>query len=219
MSYLEKIHVEKALRNMKIFHEDLLQLHDRYGLDLLDNLGRRNVLMSSIQEAFFSRVLSESFYGVVNNGKTGEPDIVIGQLGTELECKLTTPSKSGKIALQTDYVTLTKKGKLDYLYVIADEKFEKFVVLFYNNLTNNDFRVPSSGSRGKASLVKHVAQDKCSILWGNVVEKNQLEIDNLQKRLATCSSKAVKTKESIIQSIEYWKTTPTSFTYEFEGVV
>ena len=113
MSYVSKTHVRHALLKMKKFHTDLNDLHERYGLSMLENTGRRNILMSSVQEEFFAEALSSSYEDVTNNGRTGEPDIFVGELNKELECKITTPSPKGGINLQTDYRTLQKKGNLD----------------------------------------------------------------------------------------------------------
>ena len=55
MSYLERSHVKHALIQMKRFHRDLQRLHSDYGLCMLDNTGRRNILMSSAQEEFFAQ--------------------------------------------------------------------------------------------------------------------------------------------------------------------
>lgn len=219
MSYVNKEHVRHALLRMKKFHNDLHDLHKSYGLHMLENTGRRNILMSSVQEEFFAEALSSSYKDVVNNGKTGEPDIFVGELDRELECKITTPTPKGGINLQTDYRTLQKKGSLDFLYVIADREFEKFVVLHYSDLSPDDFIAPSASSRGKAKLTKHVAAAKCNVLWGKVHSKNDIELKKLKKKLATCSDLAIKKREKIVKSMNYWQTQPTNYRYEFEGVV
>ena len=211
MSYLSKHHVRQALRKMKKFHNDLHSLHESYGLSMLDNTGRRNILMSSVQEEFFAEALSTSYKNVSNNGRTGEPDIFVGELRKELECKITTPTPKGGINLQTDYRTLQKKGSLDFLYVIADKAFEKFVVLHYDNLDTSDFSPPSASSRGKAKLTKHIAASKCNVLWGNVLSKNEIELKKLNEKLSNCSDIAVKKKEKILKSINYWQSQPTNY--------
>jgi len=218
MSYINKSHVRDALKDMCTFHTDLQNLHKKHGLGFLNNTGRRNILMSSAQEEFFAKSLSSSFSGVVNDGKTGEPDIVVGELEKEIECKITTPTPSGGINLQTDYATLIRKGSIDYLYVIADKHFENFVVLHYEGLTHEDFATPSASSRGKAKLVKHYAERKCNVLWGHVKSKNVIELKKLHSKLNNCSLNAVKGRQKILKSIDYWKTQPTNYKYEFEGV-
>ena len=216
MTYITRDHVSQALSSMKRFHEDLQGLHQKYGLSMLDNTGRRNVLMSAAQEEFFSQALAKSYEGVSNDGSTGEPDIMIGELDKELECKITSPRTSGGVSLQTDYATLIKKGPLDYLYVIADHSFEKFVVLHYIGLTTEDFIVPCKSARGKAKLMKHIADSKCNILWGAVRSKNDDQLGKLQMKLANCSQRAVKKRERLLKSIAYWTQEPTKFTYKFE---
>ena len=219
MSYISRDHVSQALSSMKLFHDEIQALHRKHGLPMLDNTGRRNVLMSAAQEGCFAKSLSGSYKDVICDGKTGEPDIVIGELGKELECKITTPSsKGGGVSLQTDYATLKRRGSLDYLYVIADKRFEKFVVLHYTGLTIDDFLVPCSSSRGKSSMIKHVADPKCNILWGAVRSKNDDQLDRLSAKLEKCSDRAVKKRERILASIKYWTEMPTNFTYGFEGV-
>lgn len=218
MSYISREHVESALTSMASFHKDVQEIHKRHDLPLLHNPGRRNILMSSAQESFFANELKKSFTGVFSDGKTGEPDIIIGELAKELECKITSPSKSGAINLQTDYKTLAKKKALDYLYVIADRSFEKFVVLHYNNLTTDDFAVPSSSSRGKSKLIKHVAHRKCKVLWGNVQSKNERELKKLRIKLAKCSNDSITARKKILKSINYWETSPTNFIYEYKEI-
>ena len=218
MSYISRSHVLTALQKMRHFHTDLEKLHRSYGLSLLENTGRRNILMSSTQEEFFARALSKDYDDVLNNGKTGEPDIVVGELNKEIECKITTPNPSGGISLQTDYATLAKKGDLDYLYVVADKQFEKFVVLHYTGLSIEDFSIPSQSSRGKAKLIKHIAEKKCNVLWGSVRSKNQRELEKRRKELSMCSKNAPRAKEKLQKSIDYWTNEPTHFVYEFEGV-
>ena len=131
MGYLTKEMAVQAISNMSGFHHEIVTAYAKYGMDLLDNLGRRNIVMSQAQEKFFSSSLSGSYDDVINDGRTGQPDIVIGSLSKELECKLTSKQKSGSISFQTDYETLLQKEKLDYLYVVADRDFKSFAVLHF----------------------------------------------------------------------------------------
>ena len=216
MSYITHAHCERALQKMKRFHDDLNHLYKSYGLCMLENTGRRNILLSAAQEEFFAQELSTSYKGVSNNGKTGEPDIMISELGKELECKITTPSSKGAIQLQTDYATLCKKGVLDYLYVIASRDFDKFVVLHYCDLTSEDFRTPSPGSRGKAHMSRHVAAAKCNVLFGKVHVKNEQRIAKLSQELLECGPNAKKKREDKQKSIKYWQEQPSHFIYDFE---
>ena len=113
---LTRIASINALKKMSIFHKELVSLYSNFNIDLLSNLGRRNIMLSNVQERFFADELAKTFSGVISDGRTGEPDIVIGELSKELECKLTSRQKSGAINFQTDYETLVKKSDLDYLH-------------------------------------------------------------------------------------------------------
>ena len=214
-SYITQDMTKKALRNMMGFHQDMTSQFADWGMDFKSNLGRRNVVMSQTQEHFFARELSKEFSGVSADGRTGKADIVIGEIGKELECKLTSGRASGGYDLQTDLATLKKKGSLDYLYVIANEDFTEFTVLFYEGLTPDDFHPAAPGSRGKARMKKGRAMKKCSVLFGEVVVRNHTEVDKLSSqitaaqaeyvarrselthRLNECSDKAVKKKQNL----------------------
>lgn len=205
----------KALRKMKLFHDDLERVMNKHNFNLFENLGRRNILLSQAQEKFFADSLSEK-YEVSSDGRTGEPDIVIKSLGKELECKLTSPQKKGNISFQTDYETLEKKGSLDYLYVVADSAFKKFAVIHYENLKIKDFRKLSNGSRGKTQMMKHKAADRANILVGKMINLNEIEIEKLTKKLDF--PKTEKQKEKILKSLNYWKSNPTKYKIVMEDI-
>tara|TARA_Y100000593_G_scaffold93899_1_gene190486 strand:- start:148 stop:762 length:615 start_codon:yes stop_codon:yes gene_type:complete len=200
---------KEAITKMQSFHNDIVGLYDKHDMDLLDNLGRRNIVMSQAQEKFFAQVLSDYYDNVHEDGRTGQPDIVIGGIDKELECKLTSRHRSGGISFQTDHQTLTQKGSLDYLYVIADETFSSFSVLHFVGLTVDDFRPISNGSRGKVAMYKHKGMKKCNILMGDVIDLNELNLEKLRKK-----SKTKKTAASI----EYWNSTPTKYRFRLEEV-
>ena len=176
-TYINKKNVENSLRKMQEFEKDLDSLFNDYDLSLRENTGRRNVLLSQAQEVFFSKEIESEGYNVSCSGKTGEPDISIHSLGRELECKLTS-SKKRSWPLQCDYSTLQKKGYTDFLYVLADETFDKFAVLFFDSLTIEDFHPPASGSRQKSRMKKSSAMKKCIVLHGSV---NNKSIRHIQK--------------------------------------
>lgn len=215
MSYLSREDAVLAIKKMKNFHDDLNDVMKRNGFDLLENLGRRNILMSAAQEKYFAEVLGKK-HEVYSDGRTGEPDIFLKDLDKELECKLTSPHKSGTIAFQTDYETLTKKGKLDYLYVVADADFQKFAVIHYKDLTVEDFRNLSTGARGKTQMKKYAAHDRANILLGSMIDMNKVELEKLGNKLQSATTPSQKSK--INKSIEYWTNTPTKFKVEMEEI-
>ena len=214
MTYINRTMTNKALRQMRGFHEGVVDLYKSYGMDLLDNLGRRNIIMSQTQEKFFAQALSEKYEGVVEDGRTGQPDIVIGALDKELECKLTSRHKSGAISFQSDYETLQKKKSLDYLYVVADENFESFGVFLFEGLTTDDFRPLSTGARGKVAMYKHKAMKKCTPIVGSFSSINEINLTKLKARLSK-NPAPYKAKE-IRKSIDYWERTPTKFSLNLE---
>ena len=217
MSYLNNKTSVDALHRMKNFHDECEHLYRRHGFNLLDNLGRRNILMSQAQEKFFADELAKRFEGVVSDGKTGQPDIVIKSLGKELECKLTSRHKGGAISFQSDYETLLQKGHLDYLYVIADASFKKFAVLHFTGLTASDFRPLSNGSRGKVAMYKHKGMKKCNVLVGNVIDNNAINLEKIKKRLNTPSLTPSQRKK-LLKSKDYWEATPSKYSYELEEI-
>ena len=181
-SYITRECAISAVKKMMVFHEDLKQVFSKHGLNLLTDLGRRNILLSNAQERYFAAELS-NMYIAKNDGRTGEPDIIIEDLSRELECKLTSKHKSGAIVFQTDYETLEKKEKLDYLYVVANREFNEFAVIHYADLTINDFRSPSSGARGKSQMLKHAAHDRASVIIGEMVDLNCENIRKIEDKL------------------------------------
>jgi len=206
-----------ALRNMKLFHDECRSLYRKHGFDLLDNLGRRNILLSQAQEKFFADVLSKRHKGVVNDGRTGQPDINIHSLNKELECKLTSRHKGGAISFQSDYGALIQKGSLDYLYVIADDNFEKFAVLHFQDLTVEDFRPLSASSRGKVAMYKHKGMEKCNMLVGQAINNNEIHIERLHKKLLE-TSLTPNARQKAQKSLKHWKTTPTSYSFILEDL-
>lgn len=215
MTYLSRNDATTAIGKMKAFHDDLSDVMTKNGFNILENLGRRNILLSQAQEKFFSESLAKKFK-VTCDGRTGEPDIMINTLGRELECKLTSRHKSGAISFQTDYETLLKKEKLDYLYVVANESFDKFAVIHYTDLTIKDFRPLSTGARGKTQMLKYAAHDRANILLGNFVDLNKKELIKLQEKMKF--SKTPIQKERIRKSISYWENSPTKFKIELEAI-
>lgn len=215
MAYLSRSEAILALKKMTSFHQDLEALMSRNGFDLLENLGRRNILMSSAQEKYFADVMSKK-HDVRVDGRTGEPDIFLEDINRELECKLTSPHRSGAIAFQTDYETLLKKKKLDYLYVVADSSFEKFAVIHYKDLTVKDFRPLSTGARGKTQMKKHAAHDRANVLVGSLNSINEENLEKLHKKLSQAKTSSQKSK--VEKSIKYWKETPTKFRVVMESI-
>ena len=215
--YLTRDDAIFSLKRMQDFHDECKSLYQRHGFDLLDNLGRRNILLSQAQEKYFADALSRKFKDVRNDGRAGEPDIIIGELDKELECKLTSRHKGGAISFQSDYQALLQKGALDYLYVIADENFKEFAVLHFQGLTVEDFRPLSTGSRGKIAMFKHKGIQKCTVLYGDVIDLSEKNLSRLHMKLLD-SQLSASQRQKIQKSIKYWQTAPTKYSFELEAL-
>lgn len=217
MQYINRSEAITALKSMKSFHDECKDLYNKHGFNLLDNLGRRNIVLSQAQEKFFADVLSKRHDGVMNDGRTGQPDIIIESLDKELECKLTSRHKSGTISLQSDYESLAQKGTLDYLYVIADDVFEKFAVLHFRDLTVSDFRPVSNGSRGKVAMYKHRGMQKCSVLVGDAINRSAERIVVLKEKLSS-DNLTPHQRSKLTKSLDYWETQPDKYAFELENI-
>ena len=189
MSYISKTMIKSALTRMKQFESDLASVHSKYGYNLRKNLGRRNALVSQSQEKEVASALRTVYKDVVEDGTPGKPDILIVDLGRELECKLTSGhGKSKTMSLQTDYETLRKKGSLDYLYIITNEDFNKFCALHFVGLTIDNFHKPANGSRGKARMDKTTAMLKATALHGTFEKVNDRMVRNYQDKINKAES-------------------------------
>jgi hypothetical protein len=183
--YIHQLDIIAILKDLITFEQSLKDLFDQYDMNLRDNLGRRNALISSLQEKVTAKHLGSIFNDVISDGAPGKPDIQIYDIDRELECKITSGSRSKSYvsyALQTDYDTICKKTSLDYMYILCNNTFDKFCVLFFEDLTSEDFFPPATGSRGKSRMKKKNAMKKCIPLWGSYTIKNEELISRYEGR-------------------------------------
>ena len=194
MNYLTKQAVKNVIAKLIDFEFQIKNLYAQQGINLDQNTGRRNILLSPVQEKELGNQLRQRYLHVTEDGRPGQPDIFIGDINTELECKLTSGTKSGNsisYSLQTDYATLVNKANLDYLYIISSRDFTEFCALHFIGLTPEDFYPPASGSRGKSRMKKSVAMKKCRILHGDVINKNKRMIKIYQDRIDDLIDKSI----------------------------
>jgi len=223
--YITRKDALNILQNMQLFELSLKEVFDEFEYGFHDNLGRRNILLSNSQEKETAKILGRKFRHVISDGATGQPDVVIKDIGKELECKLTSGSKSretGNVtySFYTDWASINKKKCLDYNYIVANPDFTKFCYIIFEGLTPDDFFVPHKSARGKAQMNKSKAFKKAVCLVGGIVDKSldyiadvekeieQREIQKaeriaeLNKRLDECSEQAVKKREDILRILE-----------------
>jgi hypothetical protein len=190
--YLTREQSIEALTNMRLFNDELRNLFSSFDMNLEANLGRRNILLSSAQERFFADAMRGKFPDVRSDGHTGEPDIIIPELDNkELECKLTTRyQSSGALSFQSDSMSFEgKENGLDFLYVVADERFESFAVLHFIGLTREDFHKESTGARGRVRMKKHRGIPKCNIVVGGVIDLRDARIEQCEQEITTLVQK------------------------------
>ena len=195
MDYITRADALQILRNMRRFETGLKSFFASFDYDLHENLGRRNILLSNAQEKETQKVLSKTFESVVSDGAPGKPDVVIEDIGVELECKLTSGSRSnGTLTynLQTDWETICNKEELDYNYIIASEDFSSFCYIIFEGLTPDDFHPPSTGSRGKARMRKETAYPKAKFLVGSLTNNADLQIESINQEINERTNKTVK---------------------------
>jgi len=185
IKYISKFCCENALAKMQLFHEDMLEIFRRHGMDFLENLGRRNIVMSQVMEAYFAKeIAKETGLEVVSDGATGRADIIINGMDKEVECKLNTPHGKRSHALQADWTSLKKKG-VDYLYLIASPEFDRFAVLVFEEMGQDFFHPPAPGSRNKVRIRLDKAMERCSVLHGEAININQQEIGKIDRALTS----------------------------------
>lgn len=215
MDYITRADALQILRNMRRFETGLKAFFARFDYDLHENLGRRNILLSNAQEKETQKVLSKRYKSVISDGAPGKPDVIIEDIGVELECKLTSGSRSnGTLTynLQTDWETICNKEKLDYNYIIANEDFTEFCYILFEGLTPDDFHPPSSGSRGKARMRKETAYMKATFLVGSMTNNADVHIENISKEILDRQTAKEARLEELQQRLD--STNPETKKYE-----
>ena len=77
MTYITREDVLSTLVDMKSFYQELKHVFQHARMNIEDNLGRRNILMSQVQEEFLARALSRRYENVIADGSPGKADIFI----------------------------------------------------------------------------------------------------------------------------------------------
>lgn len=168
-----------ALRRIRDLYSSLRETFINHGIDINEDVGRRNSMISLAQEKFFTDEIKQKYGKAFQDGSSGKPDIVHGDQDSELECKITSPSRTGSVSFRVDYRTLGTKGKLDILYLIVNDCFDKFGLVHFRDITVNDLHEPSEGSRDKSEIVKHRCIERCTPIVGTFHSVNDSEISKL----------------------------------------
>lgn len=214
--YITKEQAQNAIQNMQLFSKELDDLFAKHGMSFEGNTGRRNVLLSQAQEHFLAQELKKSFPSTRNDGRTGEPDISISEIGKVVECKLTTPSKNGALTLQSDKEAFSD-GEKDFIYFVADDKMQKFAVLHFIGLTRDDFGASSESSRGRVKMIKSASYKKCIVLHGEYEPRSKKMIDAIDQKLLR-SRKGTKAYQNLLKSKLFWENSNESFTLNLHAI-
>jgi len=215
--YITSSDVVEVIKQMRGFEGEIDALFKKRGYSFRNNTGRRNALLSVAQEVEVAKVLRKKYKKVIEDGSPGKPDIYIEDIKKELECKLTSGSRSGGsvvYALQTDWDTICAKKKLDYLYILVDKDFSNYCVLFFKDLTSDDFFPPAPGARGKSRMNKTKAMLKATCLLGSFTLNNTRHIDKVKcdfdveniyhiKKLRSLTERIKETSSEATKRLEY----------------
>ena len=176
----------RAIQKMIAYNNDLSDTMSNYGIDFSDNVCRRNAMLSEAQEKFFASELVANGIDATADGHVGQADIILledGKPVNEIECKLTSEKIGGGFSMQTDAETIENKVSLDYLYLLTNRSFDKFALLYFNQLDRYDFSDVSPGSRGKVKMIKHRAMKKCTPILGEVIDNRISYIERLRNNI------------------------------------
>ena len=216
-TYLTREASVKAIKNITSLFTDINALYDRYGIDLGNDVGRKNILISAAQEHFFAEAIKSVVGECSSDGRTGMADIVIESLeDREVECKVVCRGKTGSWSLQADKATLVKKGSCDFLYLLFDRQHENVAVLLFKDLVPDDFYDPAPGSRGKARLKKSSAFRKCEALVGSFTNKRKQFLQRYQDESLSLPSAAQRKKAE--QKWEMWYNKEDSYSIQLEDI-
>ena len=203
-SYLSREAAIDAVNNIMRFADDMTRTYAKHGIDLCGDVGRQNILLSPAQEHFFANAIRQAVGLCRNDGRTGEPDIIITALDDkELECKVVCQGKSGGWMLQADRTSLATGRTLDFLYLMFDRSYDNVGVFLFSDLGYDDFKVASPGSRGKSRMHKSSAFQKCVPLIGSFSDRSEKFIAQYTKALEEAITPAQRSYAK--QKLEMWK--------------
>ena len=217
MNYLDRASSIEAIKKISSLFKDMSTLYKSYGINIDNDVGRKNILISAAQEHFFAEAIASVAGECSSDGRTGMADIVIGSLNDrEVECKVVCRGKTGSWSLQADKATLEKKGSCDFLYLLFDREHKSTAVLLFTDLVPKDFYDPSQGSRGKARLKKSSAFKKCKPLVGSFKNVRQSFIEKYESDLR--SSKTTPAKLKAEQKLNMWYNKEDSYSIQLEDI-
>ena len=218
MRYLTRKGATEAVSSISNFINDMSSVYAKHGIDFgINDVGRKNIIISAAQERFFANAIQDHFGKCTSDGRTGQPDIVIDSLdGRELECKCLSQGKNGSWSLQTDKASLAQKDRLDFLYLLYDRTHENVAVFLFSDLTADDFKDPSPGSRGMARMHKGRGFAKCTPLIGSFTDKREMYIKKYTEDAMNATVHGQKSRA--LKKLELWKSKPVQISISLEPI-
>ena len=216
-SYLTRESAVDAVENIMTFADDMQKTYSRHGIDLSSDVGRQNIILSPAQEHFFADVISKAVGACRNDGRTGEPDIIITALNNrELECKVVCKGKTGSWHLQADRTSLASGKSLDFLYLLFDRDYKNVGVLLFKDLVYDDFKVPSPGSRGKSRMDKKYAFKKCIPLIGGFFDRREEYMERYAAEIKTATNP--ESRKRAKEKLTLWKNKEPQISITLESI-
>jgi hypothetical protein len=215
--YLDRKSSVEAIKSIKSLFSDLSGVYRKYGINIEQDVGRKNILISAAQEHFFAKAIADVVGECSNDGRTGMADIIIDSLDDrEVECKVLCQGKKGSWSLQADKASLERKGSCDFLYLLFDRTHENVALFLFPDLTPEDFADPSPGSRGKSRLKKSSAFKKCKPIIGGFTNLREEWIKKYS--LQAKNAKSLTHKKKAEQKVNMWYNKPDSYNIQLESV-
>jgi len=144
---------------------DVDSLMGKYGIDMSDDIGRRNVFLSWIQEHLVARAL-----GVKSDGRSGQHDIVFNE--RPVECRIISPTQSKGINLSASWSQIERTPIMDFVFIMAARDLMSFAFLHIPDVSIEDFR-PKTSPAAKARLIRSRVLDRVICLHGDIKKTRQ----------------------------------------------
>ena len=175
-----QVTTEMALRvlgKLRAMRGDVISTLGGYGIEI--DSCRINQILSSGMEKFLADELVSVDPDTTNDGRTGMLDIMMPNLGKELECKLTSGSVSSSgftFEFRADLETLQNKGATDFIYMVTNRAYTEAMVVHYTGLTTEDANPLYNGARGKITFNKVRALRKATVLLGSMTPQSDVRM-------------------------------------------
>ena len=148
------------LARLQQFSMDIETLMSTYGVDTSTDIGRRNNFLSWVQEHLVAKSL-----GVVSDGRTGRPDMLVG--AHPVECRIISPRQCGGSTLSATRSQIEKSEISDFVYIVAARDMLSFAFLHIPDVTVEDIKPQTRRGGQKAYIVRSRVSARLKCLHGS----------------------------------------------------